>query len=426
MQLNVGTDFSGIGSVEQALDLLGIDHKTAFACDWDKFARKAYSANYGKPKHFPKDVHDRVIPEEPLDFYVTSPPCQPFSKAGKRQGEDDKRGILFYNSHYFIQENKPRRFIFENVRGLLSHDRDKNDKNAVYGRTFNKWVQYLGGKSINGNSILFPIDEAVPYHIYFKVLKATDYGIPQARERVFIVGIRDDEDNQFSWPKPVPLKTKLIDLLEPEVEEKYFLSKKMLSYLIKNADDQKAKGNGFKFTPLHKEDVARTIRTKEGQRMDDNFILINSATASGYEIATPQDSINYSVLSSQTRRGRVGKGVAQTLDTACNQAVLVSKEVRTQESKDSRKETGTHPFRGKTVEFRPSEVMNSIKTSLGHDNFIVDGYRVRRLTPRECLRLMGFPDTFKIACSDVQTYKQAGNSIVVHVMAALINNLLKQ
>ena len=197
--IKVGSDFSGVGAFDQALRRLNINHKTIFACDCDKYARQTYIENYGEPQYFPKDVYKRDIPKQSLDIYMTSPPCQAFSLAGKRKGEEDKRGILFYNSHHFIKINKPRYFIFENVKGLLSDDK---------GRTFQRWLDYLG-KSINGNPILFPHPESVNYHIYFKVLNSKDFGVPQNRERVFIIGIRDDEDNHFRFPKAEPLKLKL-------------------------------------------------------------------------------------------------------------------------------------------------------------------------------------------------------------------------
>lgn len=122
----------------------------------------------------------------------------------------------------FIQQNKPRFFIFENVKGLLSHD--KTNKDADYGNTFKEWISLLGGKSVNGVYNFFPYDDAVPYHIYFQVLNAKHYGIPQNRERIFIIGIRDDEDNDFQFPRPIPLTKRLKDVLESEVDEKYFLS----------------------------------------------------------------------------------------------------------------------------------------------------------------------------------------------------------
>lgn len=232
--IKTGSDFSGVGAFDQALIRLGINYKTVFACDMDKYARQTYIENYGEPGYFPKDVYDRDIPKEPLDLYMTSPPCQAFSLAGKRKGEDDKRGILFYNSYEFIMKNKPRYFIFENVKGLLSDDS---------GKTFKRWLDYLG-KSINGNPVIFPLEQCANYHIYYKVLNSKNFGVPQNRERVFIVGIRDDEDNYFRFPKEEPLKLKLKDVLEDEVDDKYYLSESAINSIINNKDNiQKSKIN---------------------------------------------------------------------------------------------------------------------------------------------------------------------------------------
>lgn len=224
-KIKVGSDFSGVGAFDQALKRLGINYETVFACDMDKYARQTFTHNYGEPKYYPENVYDREIPSESLDIYMTSPPCQAFSLAGKRLGKDDARGILFFNSHEFIMQNKPRFFIFENVKGLLSDDG---------GRTFNEWIEYLGGKSVNGTATMFPIDEAAPYHIYHAVLNAKDFGIPQNRERVFIIGIRDDEDNDFDFPKKERLTRRLEDVLENDVDQKYFLSDKLMDYFARH------------------------------------------------------------------------------------------------------------------------------------------------------------------------------------------------
>lgn len=451
--LKIGSDFSGVGAFNQALIRLGIEYKEVFACDMDKYARQTFIHNYGEPDYYPENVYHRIIPEESLDIYMTSPPCQAFSLAGKRLGKEDKRGILFFNSHEFIQKNKPRFFIFENVKGLLSDDN---------GRTFQEWVNMLGGKSVNGVPVLFPYDDSVSYHIYWRVLNAKNYGIPQNRERVFIVGIRDDEYNRFSWPVEIPLQKKLKDILENEVPEKYFLSESTIEKLIVYDKKQKENGNGFgaKFHDTNK--IMSALKVGGGGC--DDLIKIKSATKSGYETATENDSINFSVPNSETRRGRVGKQVAQTLDTACNQGVMVSKEVRTDESKRKRKQTGTNDFRGKEIEFREQDVINTITTSLTNDNLLKIGdyrtdegfrwrsdgnspaimammrdtwkdnftgqnppiikkdYKIRRLTPRECFRLMDFPDSFTWPVSDSQAYKQAGNSIVVNVLCKIIEN----
>lgn len=410
--IKVGSDFSGVGAFNQALNRLGIQYKEIFACDMDKYARQTFIHNYGEPEYYPTNVYEREIPKESLDIYVSSPPCQAFSLAGKRLGKNDKRGILFFNSLEFIQVNKPRYFIFENVKGLLSDDG---------GKTFSEWVNYLGGKSVNGNAVIFPYEESVPYHLYWKVLNAKEHGVPQNRERVFLVGIRDDSDNNFRFPIEENLSIKLKDILQYDVDDKYFLSQKMIDYISKDRNgnenliinrdvanaitceikkmqrsvqDNYINDNEITFDCKHNLDGC--INTSKKHRISDlctfcdngeefvsiddmevmliDRIKIKSATAIGYEEATEGDSINFSVLNSETRRGRVGKGVAQTLDTACNQGVL-------------------------------------------------NNYRIRRLTPRECFRLMDFPDTFTWTCSDSQAYRQAGNSIVVNVLYKILKNL---
>jgi DNA (cytosine-5)-methyltransferase 1 len=456
--IKVGSDFSGVGAFEQALDLLKINYEVVFACDMDKYARETYIANYGEPKYYPKDVYEREIPKEPLDLLMESPPCQGFSMAGNRKGS-----ILFHNSHEFIKKNNPRYFIFENVKGLLSHDRISKDSKEI-GKTFQTWINYLGGKSVNGNPVLFPMDEAVHYHIYWKVLNTKNFGIPQNRERVFIIGIRDDEDNTFRWPQEMPLTTTLKDILEVNVDEKYYLSDKSvanITYNIQSTEDNginkvgntnpsgrgmngivysdkgisptistnKGEGTKIQETPKaisytrdakgkvvsrHENDICNTVHTATGSGGNtDQFIKVNSATSKGYEEAKEGDSINFSVPNSKTRRGRVGKGVAQTLDTACNQATIVAMRGRGEENKQQ-------------LEDRKDGLTNSI-TTVQKDN-LVQTNRIRRLTPLECFRLQGFPDEFvekarEAGLSDTQLYKQAGNSITREVLAAIISKL---
>lgn len=371
--IKVGSDFSGVGAFNQALMRLGIEYDEVFACDMDKFARETFIHNYGEPKYYPKDVYEREIPKESLDIYMTSPPCQAFSLAGKRLGKDDKRGVLFFNSHEFIKKNKPRYFIFENVKGLLSDDN---------GNTFKEWVNMLGGKSVNGLPVLFPYQDSLPYHIYYKVMNAKKHGVPQNRERVFIIGIRDDKDNHFRWAKEEHLTKRLKDVLKNKVDEKYFLSNKSIEAII----------------------ISDFISKPS--------VKIKSATKKGYEEATEEDSINFSVPNSETRRGRVGKGVAQTLDTQCNQGVL-----QLNKSKES---GGVQPYQQNRV-----YDINGINPALnaGQEMWggnIINTQEIRRLTPRECFRLMDFPDTFTWTCSDSQAYKQAGNSIVVRCLELII------
>ena len=438
----VGSDFSGVGAFNQALKRLGIEYDEIFACDMDKYARQTFVHNYKEPKYYPTNVYEREIPTESLDIYMTSPPCQAFSLAGKRLGKNDKRGILFFNSLEFIEKNKPRFFIFENVKGLLSDDG---------GRTFSEWVNFLGGKSVNGAPVLFPYADAVDYHLYWKVLNAKHHGVPQNRERVFLIGIRDDKDNNFSFPAEEHLTKRLKDVLESKVDEKYFLSEKTIDVLL---NYQKFN----KFNPIENTEIESSCITSHCGKFGNanNYLKINSATSKGYEEATEGDSINFSVPNSETRRGSVGKGVAQTLDMQCNQGVIFCAAIRGRGEKNEQ-----------TLELNNSDYTNSI-TTVQKDNVILEklyndiigiavhplskklefdgfkdtvsptllatdykapkciqynNYQIRRLTPRECFRLMDFPDTFTWPVSDSQAYKQAGNSIVVNVLYKILKNL---
>lgn len=405
--IKVGSDFSGVGAFNQALRRLGVEYHEIFACDMDKYARETFIHNYGEPEYYPTNVYEREIPSESLDIYMTSPPCQAFSLAGKRLGKDDKRGVLFFNSHEFIQKNQPRFFIFENVKGLLSDDN---------GNTFNEWLNLLGGKSVNGVPVLFPHEDAVDYHLYWKVLNAKNHGVPQNRERVFLIGIRDDQDNNFRFPVEEHLTKRLKDVLENDVDDKYFLSEKILSYFEDHKKIHKERGNGFKFEPHDQNTkISNAISTKCGSRQTDPFIKIKSATSKGYEKATEGDSISLAHPGSETRRGRVGHGVAQTVDTGSTQGVIIPLFQWGKGSRDIRMvydDKGISPC-----------MTSAMETGGGVTPSIIHNFKIRRLTPRECFRLMDFPDTFTWTVSDSQAYKQAGNSIVVNVLYKLLKNL---
>jgi DNA (cytosine-5)-methyltransferase 1 len=394
--IKVGSDFSGVGAFNQALRRLGVEYQEIFACDMDKYARQTFIHNYGEPKYYPTNVYDREIPSESLDIYMTSPPCQAFSLAGKRLGKDDKRGILFFNSLEFIQVNKPRYFIFENVKGLLSDDG---------GKTFSEWVNLLGGKSVNGLPVLFTYEDSAPYHLYWKVLNAKEHGVPQNRERVFLIGIRDDSDNTFRFPAEEHLTKRLKDVLEDYVDDKYFLSEKMIELITFGNKENGEIANlnkGGERGSVYSQDTDSISCLTATDFKQPKQIMVKSATSKGFEEATEGDSINFSVPNSETRRGRVGNGVAQTLDTGCNQGVIhncITQAIGRQGSS--------------------SEYIDSCRKVYQSSN------KIRRLTPRECFRLMDFPDTFTWPVSDSQAYKQAGNSIVVNVLYKILKNLLK-
>jgi DNA (cytosine-5)-methyltransferase 1 len=385
--LKVGSDFSGVGAFNQALTRLGVEYQEVFACDMDKYARQTFIHNYGEPKYYPTNVYDREIPSESLDIYMTSPPCQAFSLAGKRLGKDDKRGILFFNSYEFIQKNNPRFFIFENVKGLLSDDG---------GNTFQEWINMLGGRSVNGLPILFPYDNALPYHLYWQVLNAKHHGVPQNRERVFLIGIRDDKDNNFRFPAEEHLSKRLKDVLEEEVDDKYFLSDV--------PEQSRCIISGYNKIPF------------DGQYI--KVIQLNSSKESGGQQPYQQNrifdinGISPALLANLggDRNHNIVYNIKR-LNETLQKHTLPEGEVR---FVDSYNQT-----------IHENSACINARINATNDRHLWDGYKIRRLTPRECFRLMDFPDTFTWDVSDSQAYKQAGNSIVVRVLEKIIKNLLQ-
>ena len=418
--IKVGSDFSGVGAFNQALTRLGVEYQEVFACDMDKYARQTFIHNYGEPKYYPTNVYDREIPLESLDIYMTSPPCQAFSLAGKRLGKDDKRGILFFNSYEFIQKNNPRFFIFENVKGLLSDDG---------GNTFQEWINMLGGRSVNGLPILFPYDNALPYHLYWQVLNAKHHGVPQNRERVFLIGIRDDKDNNFRFPAEEHLSKRLKDVLEEEVDDKYFLSDVAINGILNTKFQTRAN------LIQEKEYVdclmacdyksPKAVRVKSAA--ENNSIKIGTwrTHKDGQGFREIEDG-NCPTIPARAREDGSGQPVIQTLDTGCNQGVIYNdKRLNETILKNTLKKGEI-----KILDTYNQSIHDECPTLKKHhaengDRKLWDGFRIRRLTPRECFRLMDFPDTFTWPVSDSQAYKQAGNSIVVRVLEKIIKNLLQ-
>jgi DNA (cytosine-5)-methyltransferase 1 len=414
--IKVGSDFSGVGAFNQALMRLGINYEEEFACDMDKYARDTFIHNYGEPKYYPTNVYEREIPSESLDIYMTSPPCQAFSLAGKRLGKEDKRGILFFNSHEFIQVNKPRFFIFENVKGLLSDDG---------GRTFQEWVNMLGGKSVNGVPVLFSYEESVPYHLYWQVLNAKHHGVPQNRERVFLIGIRDDADNKFQFPREEHLPKRLKDVLEDNVDDKYFLSEKMIDYISSTGTKT------FYYKPeflSNESEFAKPITTKQIHRAGTtNYLKIKSATSKGYEEAKiiKVGNLNPSGIG---MNGCVydEEGISPTLWSGHGEGVKIQYNIKrlNQTLEKHKLPKGEVRFVDSyNQSIHENSACINARINATNDRHLWDGYKIRRLTPRECFRLMDFPDTFTWKVSDSQAYKQAGNSIVVNVLYKILKQL---
>ena len=202
--IRLATMFSGIGAVEFALKRLRLKTDIIFASDNDKFVKQSYFENYTiSDDNWYDDVHD-INGEKyqgKIDLLVGGSPCQSFSMVGKRKGLDDTRGTLFYEFARVVKESQPKVFIYENVKGLLNHDK---------GNTF---------------EVIKATFDELGYKYSYKVLNAKDYGMAQHRERIFVVGFKD-KSIDFEFPSAIPLEHKMQDFLEDYIDSKYSLKEK--------------------------------------------------------------------------------------------------------------------------------------------------------------------------------------------------------
>ncbi len=217
-EIQLATLFSGIGAVEQALKRLKLKHKIVFAGDIDKAVKESYLANHNLDL---RDWHDDITKfsakkyQYKVDLLVGGSPCQSFSMVGRRGGLEDARGTLFYDFARVVDESKPKIFIFENVKGLLSHDK---------GQT---WL------------IMQKIFDELGYSIFHKVLNSKDYGVPQNRSRIFVVGFRK-KMKKFNFPDPIPLESTMQDYLEDYADSDYFLKEKGVKFVTSLKNQKKA------------------------------------------------------------------------------------------------------------------------------------------------------------------------------------------
>ena len=443
--------FGGIGACSKALERLGIDYEIADYVEIDKYAVKSFNAIHNT-NFEPQDITkwDKDIK---VDLIMHGSPCQDFSLAGKQAGGDKDSGTrssLMYETIRIVDKLKPKYVIWENVKNLLSKKHRHN---------FDAYLETM---------------EQLGYANYYQVLNAKDYGIPQNRERVFTVSIlgnenyefpnKQDEANlqdflekdtniktkpmcekafnreyeqiitsdkdiyqcnvssgyqdckvgikvsptiragnncthilqRFEFPSKQELKLKLKDMLEDEVDEKYYLSDKMINYCmgVNQKESKYPRKERFlqSLNTTNNKNIATTISTNAGNRPVDNFIIDNRNMKEQLcdyllenNMVKENDVIRHSYSSSRMKewqkRNIEKNNEVPTLDTRCD--------------------------------------------CLG----VVQKMRIRKLTPKECWRLMGFDDADfeKVAKvnSNAQLYKQAGNSIVVNVLEAILRNLLK-
>lgn len=248
-KIRVFEAFAGYGSQSMALRRLGIDFEVVGISEIDKYAIQAYMAVHGDTPNYGdiSNIEWESVPD--FDFLTYSFPCTDISTAGQQKGLAEGSGTrssLLWKCRKAIEAKRPKYLLMENVKNLVSK------KFTPY---MKEWLRFLEGQG---------------YSNYTKVLNAKDFGVPQNRERVFMVSILGDAS--FHFPKPLTLEKRLKDVLERDVDESFYLSKKMTDYLVITDERMKGSNNGHRFTAKTEEDIAFTIRTAQGSRIDDNFI----------------------------------------------------------------------------------------------------------------------------------------------------------
>lgn len=464
MVLRVFEAFAGVGSQRMALHNLGIDHEVVAIAEIDKFAIASYTAIHGETLNLGdiSQLNTEDIPDH--DLFTYSFPCQDISVAGKQAGLDMDSGTrsgLLWECQKVIAVKKPKYLLLENVKNLVGKRHKAN---------FDRWLDWL-------------VEQG--YSNYWQVLNAKDYGIPQNRERVFVVSILGEHE-PFAFPEKQELTTRLKDLLEPSVPEQFYLdndkTRALIAHIdykptdeiklnqvgnfeklanpdkkfndpqvgrvldtmgISNALDTMQGGNrqpkilaignvnpsgaGMNGNVFSADGLSPTITTNKGEG---SKVLIKNATKQGYLEAAEGDGIDIAYPNSNTRRGRVQKDCSPTLQTSDLAATVEFPAIAASRGRNpenpSDRTVGTPTEQ--RLEFNSQGVSNTI-TTVQKDNYCVENppFRIRKLTPLECWRLMGFTDEdfYKAQAvnSNSQLYKQAGNSIVVPVLEGIFSQL---
>ena len=371
--------FGGIGACSKALERLGIDFEIADYVEIDKYAVKSFNAIHST-NFEPQDITtwDKDIK---VDLVMHGSPCQDFSLAGLQAGGDEGSGTrssLMYETIRIVKKLKPKYVIWENVKNLLSKKHRHN---------FDSYLEIM---------------ESLGYKNYYQVLNAKDYGIPQNRERVFTISIRNDIDKEFIFPEKQELKLKLKDMLEDNVDEKYYLSDKMKNYILDINDIQKGtKWEGRADNDTLNSNVAHTLSVRG---------------AGGFQRA----GVSNFIIDNEEKEINV-KDIKQKYKNVINEPRVLGG-------------IGEKKSNGGTQWYQQDRIYdNNVGLSLSttaQPYYPDKQLRIRKLTPCETWKLMGFDKSdFEKASkvnSNAQLYKQAGNSIVVNVLEAILKNLLKE
>lgn len=365
--IRLATMFSGIGSIEHALKRLNLNEEIIFACDNDKYVKESYFANYEiSEDSWYNDVKsiNGIKYKDKIDILVGGSPCQSFSMVGKRKGFEDTRGTLFYEFARVVKESQPKVFIFENVKGLVNHD--KGNTFEVIKETFKE----LG------------------YNFKYQLLNSKNFGIPQHRERIFVIGFKDNSVN-FEFPESIPLEYKMQDFLEDFIESKYYLKEKGIKFVTSTKNRNK------RYTQINGE-IALCQKANQQFNWHGDFVFEESESDFNDFVFDVNKVEEKYYLSEKTKAYVLSSGT-KTFKTTIGTDLEIARPIL--------------------------QSMHKMHRS-GVDNYVTHNKgKIRKLTPRECLRLMGFKDNFKQVVSDTQMYRQAGNSIVVNVFIALMKQM---
>ena len=411
--------FAGIGACSKALENIGINLEIVDAVEIDKYAIKSFNAVHGT-NFEPQDITKWDKDLKDIDIITHGSPCQDFSVAGKQAGGDlgsGTRSSLMYETIRIVGKIRPKYVLWENVKNLLSKSHKHN---------FDAYIQTMN---------------SLGYTSYYQVLNAKDYGIPQNRERVFTISIRNDINKKFEFPQPQELKLRLKDILEDEVDEKYYLSDEMINK-IKSSNFAQEK------TRIQEKDYCDTLLARDYK--DPKCVeVIRKYGVFDTEKSKHQAESVYIVCEQRCDEGiRFFKdnicGSLRTIDS-CGDKRVIENNLKTKLCNNLIENNVVKGGKIINHSYTNSEQRNTLDKYIESDNRIMPtlttrpdtlGYvenflnhiRIRKLTPKECWRLMGFDDeSFEkaksVPTSNAQLYKQAGNSIVVKVLEKIFKNL---